>query len=268
MKRMVWLFFVLIVGCKITLKSPATFTPAEYPLTIMSYNIHVGKGMDGRVSLERIADEIKKTSCDLAGIQEVDRFTRRSPMDEPAILAKLMGYNVAYSKNLDYQGGEYGIAILSSLPIVEKRNLHYSIMGQKEPRGALAVRVRLPSSEKPLWFVTTHLGTDNSGTEQLQQVKELLEWLKHLGKGSVIVAGDFNQTPESAAINLMRTEFVDLFTLSGEGNGATFDALNPRERIDYIFVMKMDYVSLLSFHIPETDASDHRPVVAKVLLKK
>jgi endonuclease/exonuclease/phosphatase family metal-dependent hydrolase len=268
MKRVVWLFFVLLVGCNVTPKSPATLTPAEYPLTIMTYNIHVGKGMDGIVSLERIADEIKKTSCDLAGIQEVDRFTRRSPMDQPAILAKLMGYNVAYSKNLDYQGGEYGIAILSSLPIVEKRSLHYSVMGQKESRGALAVKIRLPASGKPLWFVTTHLGTDDSGAEQLQQVKELLEWLRRLGMGSVIVAGDFNQTPDSAAICLLRSEFVDLFIDSGEGNGATFDALKPKERIDYLFVRKMDFARLLSIRVPETNASDHRPVVARVLLKK
>jgi len=268
MKRVFWLFFVLLVGCKITQKSPANFTPAEYPLTIMSYNIHVGKGMDSRVSLERIADEIKKTSCDLAGVQEVDRFTRRSPVDQPAILAKLMGYNVAYSKNLDYQGGEYGIAILSSLPIVEKRSLHYSIMGQREPRGALAVRIRPPASGKPLWFVTTHLGTDNSGAEQLRQVKELLEWLRRLGKGTVIVTGDFNQTPDSAAICLLRSEFIDLFIDSGEGNGATFNSLNPRERIDYLFVRKMDFARLLSIRVPETDASDHRPVVARVLLKK
>ena len=47
-------------------------------LKIMTYNIHVGVGMDKKLDLQRIADVINQEKPDLVGLQEVDRGVKRT----------------------------------------------------------------------------------------------------------------------------------------------------------------------------------------------
>src|SRR6185436_14070578 len=42
-------------------------------IRVMTYNIHVGVGMDKKIDLPRIAAVINKQRADLVGLQEVDR---------------------------------------------------------------------------------------------------------------------------------------------------------------------------------------------------
>ena len=84
----------------------------------MTYNIHVGVGMDKKLDLPRIADVIKREHVDLVGLQEVDRGVERTQrIDEIAELARLTRMDYAFAFNLKYQGGQYGVAILSRFPI-------------------------------------------------------------------------------------------------------------------------------------------------------
>ena len=268
MKKNLWLLCLLLTGCFLAKPGIHTEPAPVSVLTVMSYNIHTGKGMDGVFSLERIADEIKKADVDLAGIQEVDRFTRRNPLDEAARLEDLTGLYTVFSKNLDYEGGEYGICVMSRYRVLEHRSFHYTELKGREPRGALAVKVKPEGLNRPVWCVTTHLGTDETGTEQLGQVKELMGWLKNFEKrGAIIVAGDFNQTPDSPAIRFISRKFVDLWRLKGKGKGFTFNTAVPSRRIDYVFVNERDLSDCVKIFVPETKSSDHRPVVAKIVLK-
>src|SRR6266481_8454327 len=92
--------------------------PAHIKLRVMTYNIHVGVGMDKKLNLQRIADVINGQHPDLIGLQEVDRGVKRTEgRDEITELAKLTAMNYAFAHNLDYQGGQYGVAILSRFPI-------------------------------------------------------------------------------------------------------------------------------------------------------
>ena len=80
----------------------------------MTYNIHVGVGMDKKLDLQRIADVINKERPDLVGLQEVDRGVKRTEgKDEIVELAAMTRMDYAFAHNLDYQGGQYGVAILS-----------------------------------------------------------------------------------------------------------------------------------------------------------
>src|SRR5678816_4124683 len=100
---------------------PATSAPvklAKKTLRIMTYNIHVGVGMDKKLDLQRIADVINKERPDLVGLQEVDRGVERTQRkDEIVELAQLTRMEYAFAPNLDYQGGKYGVAILSRFPV-------------------------------------------------------------------------------------------------------------------------------------------------------
>jgi len=83
----------------------------------MTYNIHIGIGMDKKTDLKRIAGVINHEHPDLVGLQEVDRGVERTQrVDEIAEIAKLTRMEYAFAYNLHYQGGQYGVAILSRVP--------------------------------------------------------------------------------------------------------------------------------------------------------
>ena len=268
MKRLALLLVLLVfVSCS-TLKPESIDPQSPGPvLTVMTYNIHTGKGINGVFSLQRIADVIQKKNTQLAGIQEVDRFTSRNPVDEPAVLEEISGMETIFSKNLDFQGGEYGIAVMSRFPVLEFKSLHYEELEDREPRGALAVKVRPERMNRHVWFVTTHLGTDSTGEEQLSQARELLEWADELAEsGAVILSGDFNCEPDTETVNFIKEKYTDVWDKAGSDEGYTFDARVPQKRIDYLFVLKRDFADCLSAEVPVTYASDHRPLVAEIRL--
>ena len=45
---------------------------------VLTYNIHHGEGVDGKIDLARIAAVIQRSSADVVALQEVDQATGRS----------------------------------------------------------------------------------------------------------------------------------------------------------------------------------------------
>ena len=87
-------------------------------LRVLTYNIHHGEGVDGKFDLPRIAEVIKSVSPHVVALQEVDQQTARSSgVDQPAELSRLTGMEVVFGRNIDFQGGGYGTAVLSTLPV-------------------------------------------------------------------------------------------------------------------------------------------------------
>src|SRR5258705_229949 len=84
-------FFVSFVALLATLtiavpaaRLPAVHTSGNKSLRVMTYNIHVGVGMDKKLDLQRIPDVVNAEHPDLVGLQEVDRgVTRTEFNDEP-----------------------------------------------------------------------------------------------------------------------------------------------------------------------------------------
>src|SRR5947208_259558 len=75
---------------------------AKKTLRVMTYNIHVGVGMDKKLDLQRIAEVINRERPDLVGLQEVDRGVKRTEgKDEIAELAALTRMQYAFAPNLD-----------------------------------------------------------------------------------------------------------------------------------------------------------------------
>lgn len=99
-------------------------------IKMLTLNIHHGKGMDGKLNLNRIAEVIKETDADLIGLNEVDRcFSRRSGyVDQLSWLSERLNMNPAFgtavtlrSKKSDFLG-QYGNALLSRYPLVYQTN--------------------------------------------------------------------------------------------------------------------------------------------------
>src|SRR6185503_4361530 len=139
-----------------SVRLPAVHTSGNKSLRVMTYNIHVGVGMDKKLDLQRIADVINRERPDLVGLQEVDRGVRRTEgKDEIVELAKMTSMDYAFAPNLDYQGGKYGVAILSRWPIKNTIHRMFENKRESERRGMLAIEIEV--DKKTVNFVTTHL---------------------------------------------------------------------------------------------------------------
>jgi hypothetical protein len=79
--RAVYRYFSRVALCLVftlALLWPARITTAKKTLRVLTYNIHVGVGIDKKLDLQRIADVINHERPDLVGLQEVDRNVKRT----------------------------------------------------------------------------------------------------------------------------------------------------------------------------------------------
>ena len=149
----------LLFGCK-----PAKVTPIIF--RVMTFNIHHGEGVDGKVDLDRIANVILEANADAVALQEVDRNTRRTGgVDMIKELGKRTNMHFAFGSNLDFQGGKYGTAILSKHPIQSFENHALKQVRDGEPRGVL--QAVLDVGQGQILFVSTHLDHTKDQAERL-----------------------------------------------------------------------------------------------------
>ena len=232
---------------------------------VMTFNIHVGVGMDKKLDLQRIADVIIRERPDLVGLQEVDRGVRRTEgIDEIAELAKITRMDYAFGHNLDYQEGQYGVAILSKFLIQKIDHRKYENRRETERRGMLRVEVDIGG--RAINFATTHLDYQRDDG-RLFETEQLLRFLFDI-KNPLIVVGDFNDEPTGSAYKLMLTKFEDAWIGSrSKGNGFSYPADQASKRIDYIFYRTSDGVRVKKTWVVKTLASDHLPVMAELELR-
>ncbi len=235
--------------------------PQAVTVRVLTYNIHHGEGVDGRVDLERIAGVIRRAEADLVALQEVDRGVGRSGrVDQPARLAALTGMQVVFEKNIDVQGGAYGNAVLSRFPVERYRNHHLPRIPPNEQRGLLKVHVQ--HGEYEIVFLATHLDHQVDDGERVACVKVIGDLVAQWTGRPVIVAGDFNDRPVS---RVMADASVFLQDIAGQGGGSepTYPAPEPTRRIDYVLHNRHPALKCVEHRVlPEPVASDHRPVLA------
>lgn len=241
------------------------FASSRHQIRVMSYNIHVGVGMDKKLDLPRIAAVINDQRADLVGLQEVDRGVERTGrIDEIAELAKLTHMDYAFAFNLKYQGGQYGVAILSRYPIRSTDHRLYLNTREAERRGFIRAEVNIDG--RVVNFATTHLDYQYEDG-RVFEAEQLLAGLKDV-KGPLIVVGDFNDVPTGGAYKLMNEQFADAWIESGASDqGLSYPADKPVKRIDYILSRRTDRFRSKKAWTVNTLASDHVPVVADLEIK-
>lgn len=228
---------------------------------VLTYNIHHGEGIDGKIDLERIAALIKETKADIVGLQEVDRGVERtSRRDLPAELARLTEMKVYFDRNIFYQGGEYGNAVLTRFPIKKKKNTHYNMLREGEQRGVMQLVLNV--NGKDLLFMNTHIDYRPNDDERLMNASELKQIVTDEGTMPVILCGDFNDSPGSRTHLRMKEFLDDTWELAGQGSGFTFPVREPNNRIDYIWMSK-DTIEPIKIEVLESEASDHRPLLGE-----
>ena len=239
------------------------------PLTmrVMTYNIHAGRDAQQIDNLHRVAAVIDSAAADIVLLQEVDRRTQRAGgADHFAELRALTGMHGVFGKSLDYQGGEYGIAVLSRWPMDSVATVALVVQPPQERSGRsyeprVALHVVITTARGPLHVVNTHLDPGGAGTYRKQ---ELIGVLAHMQKTvpeqtPLLMGGDLNARPTTDDIAAVALALRDAFSVCGGGAGETFPARAPDRRIDYIFYRNAHCGQA---RVVNTEASDHRPLVA------
>lgn len=258
MKIYTKLLFVAI--SMVGLSMPLTAQSIE-PRTfeIMSYNVRNGIGMDNVRDLKRTADVIRRAGVEVVALQELDSLTGRSGrVDVLAELATLTGLKPTYAKAIAYDGGAYGIGILSRTePIAVQR---VALPGAEE------ARVLLIADFADYTIFATHLSlTDADQCTSLVMIDSLaaIYDARTGGRKPIFMAGDLNFIPDVPQIKLLRERFV----LLSDSRRATFPASEPVDCIDYIWGYKggEQCFDVLSAKVVDAPVeSDHRPIAVKV----
>jgi endonuclease/exonuclease/phosphatase family metal-dependent hydrolase len=233
-------------------------------LRVMTYNIHHAEGLDGKVDLERIANVIRQSNADIVALQEVDKNTRRTGgIDMPADLARRTGMNIVFGANLDnYQGGQYGTAILSRFPIESHENHLLKQTREGEQRGVL--QAVLAVNQGQLLFTCTHLDHKADPAERLFSETQFTGlFARHAGLPALL-CGDFNDTPASELHKRLSKKWTDAWSIAGKSNGFTMGSANPTRRIDYIWLSSKKNFRVRWVDVPRSEASDHLPLVAEI----
>lgn len=219
-------------------------------LRVATYNIRNCIGSDDITDIARTAAVIDRIGADIVAIQEVDSVTRRSNgLHIAAELAKATGMLETFVPAIDFDGGKYGVAILSREKPVAVHRL--PLPGREEQRVALIAEFT------GFIICCTHLSLTHD--DRITAARLLIDTLPIDGDNRpIILAGDLNAEPDDPVIGILS----DILTPVSPIDSPTWPADNPVQTIDYIFVSANRTPTTVTQAdvINEPLASDHRPI--------
>lgn len=238
----------------------------------MTYNIRSGNG-----NLDSTAAAIRAQSPDIVALQEVDvHWADRSAFaDQVSKLATKLGVQGRFAPIYVLPGltagaapREFGVALLSRYPVVRFRNdtiarLSTQVQSPLPAPAPGLLDAVLDVNGHPVRVFNTHLDYRKDPAVRTQQVREMIGFIGDLGVPT-LVFGDMNAAPDAPELQPLLMRLHDAWSGSSSP-GFTYSADAPRERIDYVLVSPQ--FTVRSIRVPDTQASDHRPVVAELELR-
>ena len=107
---------------------------------VMSYNVRHCAGMDWVLDYDRTAAVISKQQPDVVALQELDSMTGRSDRRyQLGELAQRTSYYPVYAGAIDFDGGKYGVGILTQEPPMSTKSIP---LPGDEPRVLLVVELK------------------------------------------------------------------------------------------------------------------------------
>jgi endonuclease/exonuclease/phosphatase family metal-dependent hydrolase len=230
-------------------------------LRILAYNTHHGEGLDSVLDVDRIAQVIRGADPDVVTLQEIDVGVERTQArDQAALYGELTGMDPLFGEFMEYQGGQYGMAILTTRPVLEWAN--HELPPGPEPRSTLAARLALRGSGRSVVVAGIHLYRTEE--ERLAQARRVMQVFRE-EEAPVILAGDFNSQLASPVLELLAQEWS---LPPKNGDAGTFPADGPQREIDFIFLRPRERFRVLEYRVlDERVASDHRPVLMVVEIR-
>ena len=248
-------------------------------LTAASYNIAAGRVS----SPEELGKAIKAMNADFVALAEVDRNTERSGhKDQLDIIAKEAQMYPIFGKAIDFEGGEFGPALLSKYPVIKSQNFLLPVPGDGRQHVLIVAEVQVPNFSEPVLFMAAHLDYKEDATVRMKQVQEInavaIASIKTVFPGIEsrvkILAGDFNEVNGTDVMNEIYRYWDPV--LDENADNRTWPAINPALAIDHILTYKGQKWEVKDVIIPNENpvwnninwptVSDHVPVIAKIKL--
>ena len=230
-------------------------------IRVMTFNIHAGHD----ASLQQIGQFIKRYQPDFVALQEVDHNTRRSncpqqnDRDFITELAYYSGMQGLFGPTIKFSGGYYGIGLLTRHQFVDVNNIKLPHpVDRMEQRGMLQGTFILADGDT-ITFACTHLEAFDS-VSRAAQVQFILDHFSGSMR-PVILAGDFNASPDDPVIERLMNQWLDCTT-----DDFTFSANTPNEKIDYILAQPKQSWHAIESQVIPVKLSDHYPVIATLVL--
>jgi endonuclease/exonuclease/phosphatase family metal-dependent hydrolase len=269
--RRIGVLLLVVLSCLVAVPSSAVAAP-RVTLRVMTYNIHTGIGSDNALDLSRTADTIRASRPDVLALQEVDvHWADRSEFrDQAGELGRLLCMRVFFAPIYDLDPltpgaprRQYGVAILSRLPVSHTENHKITRLSTQDPNPVPApapgfAEAVVRAGGVAVHVYATHLDYRPDPAIRAAQVDDMLAIMSR--RSPTLLLGDFNATPDAP-------ELAPLWgRLTPVEVGPTYPADVPASRIDYVTVSSG--VRVRSATVPETLASDHRPVLAELVLPR
>lgn len=265
-------------------------------IRVMSYNIYMFHGFDGKSDSEtaacKIIDFIRGQSPDILCCQEFASFKRgvhRNKCMEMFSDSIGMPY-VYYNKKSNYGGN----VIFSKYPIEKvttgggfsneelygvlvevdagKKGKFYladvHLVSNMITRNEIDVLTSTPENQQMLDTVGKSVfhKLQKGYMRRSDEVKEMLQGIPEVDL-PVILSGDFNDTPLSYTYRrIQKAGYTDAFVKVGRGIKPTFAGKLPLLRIDYFWVN--DKVTPLRFNRYREKLSDHYPIILDFSIKQ
>lgn len=262
-------------------------------MRVATFNVRHGRPERSRhPDTGQLVAAVRSLDADVIGLQELDRGTARvGGADQPALLAEATGMDLRFARAIDHDGGQYGVALASRIPLGATEVLR--LPGGGEPRvavlgvvtdrgstgsdsngsdstgfdgagsdgtGSDGTAEHRPDREgggsgRVSWAVgCTHLTTVTS--DAVRQLGIVLDALVELADGRpAVLLGDLNLGAEHVGPVISERGWI------AAPSGPTHPTARPARRIDWVLVRSG---SVTSSAVLDVRVSDHRPLIAVV----
>ncbi|HEX8988652.1 MAG TPA: endonuclease/exonuclease/phosphatase family protein [Rhodocyclaceae bacterium] len=241
-------------------------------LHIATYNIHKGfSQFNQRMVVHELRERLRELTPDIVFLQEVqgmhlihaERHEDWPEAPQHEFLAEDVWHATAYGRNVVYDHGHHGNAILSRYPILASHNQDVTHM-RFEKRGILHCAIDVPALPRQLHCVCVHLSL--FGRSRRRQMDALATQLETIvpPDAPLIIAGDFNDWRNRAHDQLAeRLGMIEVFGGVGGRPPKSFPSAIPVLRLDRIYVRGFGIESAhVHFGPPWSQISDHAALSA------
>lgn len=263
-------------------------------LRVMTWNVHnfrsFNPSKDERATRDQMLDVIRKEQPDILCLQEYYSKRRGENNIRKSITDILRAEDYYIYEDFANPWEQQGLAIFAKLDIHERGGIRFP----KSSRGNEAMFADFIINGKTVRIYNVHLQSISFKPEDYAYINSVREintdigsskriigrlkaafikrseqvnfLKKHISgfRGPYIIAGDFNDTPVSYAVNELSRGLKNSFRERGSGFGITYNGDFPNFQIDYILsTPDFEIKSYLTIH---KKLSDHYPVISDLVL--
>jgi endonuclease/exonuclease/phosphatase family metal-dependent hydrolase len=241
---------VMLLFCFLACWGQEIVPQPKKTIRIMSYNIRNCVGMDNKKDIDRVSNVITRAKPDVIALQELDSMTQRSNnLDVLHELAQRTQMYPVFAAAIDFQGGKYGIGMLSKKKPLS--SFRMALPGREEKRVFLLVEF------KEYYVACVHFSL--TAEDQETSAKMIIEKLRQIKtQKPIFLAGDINSEYASKTQDILRNDFV----LLSDYRQKTIPSTQPDQCIDYIYQLstKRTMRPVNQVVIYGCQASDHLPI--------